>query len=262
MPQRLPIVDGDDGEWGTILNQYLSKEHYDTGVDNAANGGHKTVTIRPGTTAAGTAPLKFTAGPLMTTPEAGAVEFNGNQLYFTHPTATNRRTVATVPTNANNNELLFYNNGLIELIPEGSDGQVLTLDNGPTWMPVARSRVVTAVFGDSVNVGSVAAGSVCYVPVPYSGIITKWSIVAINGLTSCTIDVWKRNAAVPTVAQTITAAAKPSASGPGAGNVYNSSLALTGWTIAVSANDVFGFKLDSVVGSVTSIVITLEIAAN
>ena len=73
--QRLPIVNGDDGTWGTILNQYISKEHYNTGIDDADNGGHKAITIRPGSTVAGTAPLKFTSGSLTTAAEVGAVEF-------------------------------------------------------------------------------------------------------------------------------------------------------------------------------------------
>lgn len=39
--------------------------------------------VPTGTTAAGTAPLKFTSGALMTTPENGAFEFDGTHLYFT-----------------------------------------------------------------------------------------------------------------------------------------------------------------------------------
>lgn len=45
MPQRLPIVNSDDGTWGTILNQFLEKEHLNTGTDVATNGNHKSVTI-------------------------------------------------------------------------------------------------------------------------------------------------------------------------------------------------------------------------
>lgn len=97
--QRLPIVDGDDGEWGEILNQYLEKEHYNTGLNDAANGNHKTVTIRPGTTAAGTAPLKFTSGSLLTVPEAGAIEFLTDKLYFTQTTSTTRKVITTGDTN-------------------------------------------------------------------------------------------------------------------------------------------------------------------
>lgn len=92
--QRLPAVNSDDGAWGDILNQYIAKEHYNTGADNTANGGHKNITLRPGTTAANTAPLKFSSGPLLTTPEAGAVEFLSDKLYFTQTTSTTRRVVA------------------------------------------------------------------------------------------------------------------------------------------------------------------------
>lgn len=80
--QRLPIVDNDDGTWGEILNQFLYKEHYDTGLDDAANGCHKTVTLRPGTTATGSAPLKFSSGSLMTNPEAGAIEYYSGSFYI------------------------------------------------------------------------------------------------------------------------------------------------------------------------------------
>jgi hypothetical protein len=39
--------------------------------------------LKGGTASAGSAPLKFTAGTNLTTPEAGAMEFDGNHLYFT-----------------------------------------------------------------------------------------------------------------------------------------------------------------------------------
>lgn len=98
-PQRLPAVNGDDGVWGDILNQYLSKEHYNTGLDNPVNGGHQTVTIRPGTTVAGTAPLKFTSGPLLATAEVGAVEFLNDNLYITQTTGAARHVIAAYDPN-------------------------------------------------------------------------------------------------------------------------------------------------------------------
>lgn len=47
--------------------------------------GRKTakVTLSAGTATAGTSPLKFTTGALLTTPEDGAVEFLSNKLYVT-----------------------------------------------------------------------------------------------------------------------------------------------------------------------------------
>ncbi len=94
-PYRLPTVGSDDGTWGTILNQWLQQEHYDDGTDNsAANGRHKTVTIRAGTASANTAPLKFTSGTNLTTPEAGAMEFTTDTLSFTITTGPARKTIA------------------------------------------------------------------------------------------------------------------------------------------------------------------------
>lgn len=95
--QRLPIVDGDDGTWGDILNQYISKEHYQNPTltaDDPENGGHQTITVRAGTTAAGTAPIKLTSGALMSAAEAGAIEFLTDKLYFTQTTSTTRRVIA------------------------------------------------------------------------------------------------------------------------------------------------------------------------
>lgn len=56
--------------------------------------------IKAGTATAGTAPLKFTSGVLLSTPEAGAIEYDGTNLYFTNSTPT-RQAIAlasnTVP---------------------------------------------------------------------------------------------------------------------------------------------------------------------
>ena len=49
--------------------------------------------VGAGTTSANTAPLKFASGTVMTTPEAGAIEYDGTDLFYTDSGAT-RRTVA------------------------------------------------------------------------------------------------------------------------------------------------------------------------
>jgi hypothetical protein len=136
MPQRLPIVNGDDGQWGDILNQYLSKEHYDDATDNAVNGGHQKVTIRPGTATAGTAPLKFSSGTLLSTPEAGAVEFNSDRLYFTQTTGTTRKVVAAFDDASGATGDMYYrdSSGHFTRLPVGSSTHVLTVSGGlPSW---------------------------------------------------------------------------------------------------------------------------------
>ena len=134
--QRLPIVNGDDGAWGTILNQYITKEHYNTGVDDVANGNHKTVTIRPGTIAASTAPLKFTSGPLMTGAEVGAVEFLTDKLYFTQTTTTTRKVIAAYDDSSGATGDVYYRDSGSNFVRLGigSPTQVLTVTGGlPAW---------------------------------------------------------------------------------------------------------------------------------
>jgi hypothetical protein len=139
-PQRLPIVNGDDGTWGDIIRQYLLKEHYDDGTDNSVNGGHKTVTIRAGTAAAGTAPLKLTSGTLLSSPEVGAVEFNGDSLYFTITSGATRKKVAIYDDSAGATGDLYYRNssGYLVRLPIGSGSDVLTVAGGvPSWAPAS-----------------------------------------------------------------------------------------------------------------------------
>jgi len=163
MVKRLPVVNGDDGQWGTILNNFLAKEHYDDGTDTgASNGGHQTITIQAGTATAGTAPLKFTSGTLLTTPEAGAVEFVTNRLYYTETTGPTRLTVLAVDDSSGANGDLYYRNSgaaadLVRL-PIGSSTQVLTVSGGaPTWATpsgggggLTQGQIVAAATGNGI----------------------------------------------------------------------------------------------------------------
>lgn len=256
--QRLPIVNSDDGTWGDILRQYLMKEHYNDDTNNPVNGGHQNITIRPGTATAGSAPIKFSSGTLLSTPEAGAVEFNSDTLYFTTTTGPTRKKLAAYDDASGATGDIYYRNasGVFTRLAPGSNGQVLTLASGiPSWGASAEFHTPTAVWGDGVLASSVQAGTVTYVRVPYGGTISRWDIIA-NASTTCVIDIWKAAGALPTVANTITAAAKPSLS---AATTATSST-LTGWTTTVTASDVFGFRLDSVTGSASEITLTLKIS--
>jgi len=134
--QRLPIVNSDDGVWGDIIRQYLMKEHFNDDTDNAANGGHKTVTIRAGTATAGTAPLKLTSGTLMSSAEAGAVEFNTDNLYFTITTGTVRKKVALYDDSSGATGDLYYrdSSGNFVRLAAGSNNKTLRVVSGlPAW---------------------------------------------------------------------------------------------------------------------------------
>lgn len=160
-PQRLPNVNGDVGQWGYILNQFIDLQHYNTGSDNAANGGHQTVTIRPGTTAAGTAPLTLMSGSLLSTPEAGAIEFLNNQLYFTQTTSTIRRTIGAFDDSSGAAGDIYYRDsgGSLLRLAVGSDNQILTASSGaPSWQSVGGSvnnmdgGNASSLFGGSATV--------------------------------------------------------------------------------------------------------------
>lgn len=167
-PQRLPAVDGDDGVWGDILNQFIEKEHYNTGADNAANGGHQKITIRAGSATAGTAPLKFTSGTVLTSPEAGAVEFDTDKLYFTQTTGTTRKTVAAYDDTSGATGDIYYrdSSGNFTRLGVGSGVQVLRVNSGlPSWGQVILATATKTIdytinANDTVILGDATSGNV------------------------------------------------------------------------------------------------------
>lgn len=135
-PQRLPIVNSDDGTWGDIIRQYLMKEHYNDDTNNAANGGHHKITIRAGTASAGTAPLKFTTGTLLSTPEAGAMEFAGDNFYLTQTSSAIRKKIAIYDDSSGATGDIYYRNsgGYFTRLAAGGNGTYLTITGGvPSW---------------------------------------------------------------------------------------------------------------------------------
>ena len=170
IPQRLPVINGDDGQWGSILNQYINKEHYNDATDNPVNGGHQTITIRAGTATAGTAPLKFTSGTLLTSAEAGAMEFNSDTLYFTVTTGTVRRTVATYDDASGATGDVYYRNssGVITRLGIGSTGNVLKVSGGlPSWGTISpafatttKTASYTVTTSDTVILADATSGAI------------------------------------------------------------------------------------------------------
>lgn len=96
--------------------------------------------LRAGAAAASSAPLKFTSGPNLTTPEAGAVEFDGTNYFVT--SSTTRYTLAKTLTNT------------------------ATLDFGNTLAQTSADLTITvtgAAVGDAVSLGIPAAdANSCY----------------------------------------------------------------------------------------------------
>jgi len=158
IPQRLPIVDDDDGIWGDILRKYLAKEHVNDDTDNTANGGHRNVTISPGTTSAGTAPLKFISGTLLTMPEAGAMEFAGDNFYLTQTSSSIRKKIALYDDASGATGDIYYRDatGYFTRLPIGTDGSLLGISSGvPNWisslMGLALGNTTTIAIKDGTN---------------------------------------------------------------------------------------------------------------
>lgn len=104
-----------------------------------------------------------------------------------------------------------------------------------------------------------STGNTTYYTFVGSGTITAWNIVATGASPTCTIDIWKvaTGTVLPTVSNTIIGGggSKPALS---TGNAIHSTTT-TGWaTVAVSANDIFGFNLDAITNA-TKITLTIEI---
>lgn len=146
--QRLPKVNQDDGVWGDILRQYLMKEHTNDDTNNPANGGHRHITITSSDGSTGTAPIKFTSGTLLTTPEVGAMEFAGDNLYLTQTSGTIRKKVALYDDTSGATGDIYYRNsaGYFTRLGAGSTGDILTIASGiPSWT----STIVGKALGNT-----------------------------------------------------------------------------------------------------------------
>ncbi len=132
-------------------------------------------------------------------------------------------------------------------IEEGQVGSGIEFTGGPglRLTTAARTRAITVYIGDGTNV--ITTGVKGYIQCPYTGTITKVALVVSDASFtsgSIVVDIWKDTFAnrPPTVADTITAAAKPTLSGA----TGSEDSTLTGWTTSVTAGDVLGFNVDSV----------------
>ena len=128
------------------------------------------------------------------------------------------------------------------------DGTATVIGHIPSWATTtgglgtaAFPRSFGAHYGDTTG-SALTSGSVRYFTVPYACTISAWNIAVDAG--TATVDIWKiaSGTSIPTVANSITAAALPAIS---SGTAIHSTT-LTGWNTTVSANDIFGFQLKTV----------------
>lgn len=98
-----------------------------------------TLHLKAGSATANTAPLKLTSGPTLTAPEAGAIEFDGTNLYFTNNTPT-RLTIATNAGGSYTGVSSISGSGALT-IAAGGTNQNLTLSGSGTGSVTSASPV-------------------------------------------------------------------------------------------------------------------------
>lgn len=123
----------------------------------------------------------------------------------------------------------------------GLTGGAITTSGTCAVAANVKIRSFGASFGDTT--GSALSGNpVVYFTVPYACTISAWNATVDAG--TITFDIWKiaSGTAVPTISNTITASALPAIS---TGTAKHSTT-LTSWTTSVTANDIFGFQINTV----------------
>lgn len=141
-----------------------------------------------------------------------------------------------------------------------TDTLVLERSTGSAWESYSSSGTTdgkTRQIGITVDGGGAAitTGVKGYRSFSVAGTITKVRMLADQS-GSVVIDIWKDTYAnyPPTVADTITASAKPTISSA----TKSEDSTLTGWTTSVNAGDVFGFNVDSA-SAITRVTLELTI---
>jgi hypothetical protein len=148
------------------------------------------------------------------------------------------------------------------LLPKLDNNTAHFLRGDGTWAaPAGGAGTSTLLFQiDGAGAAAITTGfKGVSAPMPRAGTITKWWVFSADpSITTGSIvfDIWKDTAPnyPPTIADTITASAKPTLSS----GVQASSSTLTGWTTSFSAGDVFGITVDSIT-SLTRAYLVLEV---
>lgn len=127
--------------------------------------------LKAGTATAGTAPLKLTSGTNMTTAEAGAIEFDGTNLFYSDSTPT-RRTLATT-----SNTQTFSG--------------AITMSAAGTGLAVTNNQTVggtLSVTGHVISAGASATVGSCGTTPTITGNDTRGTVTVGTGtVTSCVV---------------------------------------------------------------------------
>jgi hypothetical protein len=148
------------------------------------------------------------------------------------------------PSSSIASELVLFDGTTGKLVKRATGTGVVRAASG-VYSASKLKRTIGMFIGDGTNV--ISTGVQGFVSCPVAGTITKVRLLSCDASVtsgSIVIDVWKDIYAnyPPTVADTITASAKPTITT----TTKSEDSTLTGWTTSVTAGDVFGFNVDSV----------------
>lgn len=138
-----------------------------------------------------------------------------------------------------------------------TDTVVTERSNGTIWESYSAisTRIESLEFTIDGGASVIVPGFKGFIEVPFACTIQTVTLLAdVSG--SIVIDIWKDTYAnyPPTVADTITASAKPTITSA----VKSQSSTLTGWTTSIAIGDILGFNVDSVT-SIKRVTLSLKV---
>jgi hypothetical protein len=134
--------------------------------------------LAAGTSAPSTSPFKFTSGTNLTTPEAGAMEWDGTSLYITQTTGPTRKTLAYLDSNITGTSSNIT--GTVA-IANGGTGQVTAAAAFNALSPMTTAGDI--IYGGTSGAGTrLAAGTSSQVLI--GGTTPSWGAVALASMVS------------------------------------------------------------------------------
>jgi hypothetical protein len=190
--------------------------------------------LKSGTAAAGTSPLKLTAGTNLTALEAGAIEFDGNNLYYTDSTPT-RHTLATAGSSGtvnsgSVNQLAYYSSTGSAVSGDAN----ATISNGSLTLgqnaSVAGNLVLNGSTSGAITVAPQAVAGTYNFNLPTTAGTSGWLLTSAGGAGAMT---WTN----PSTLSNVNGVSFPS-SGSSGGIPYYSSSSSIASSGALTANGI------------------------